>query len=143
MFILQHDPIDLKRNSYVPINENYGAFVSFEGVVRADRNGNTEVASLLYLPDADNCIKEGQRIIEETHRLFDIKKAVCIQRVGQVAAGESATWIGVWSSHRDDAFKGCRHIIEETKKRLFIWKKEFFADGTSAWVRGANTPEIV
>ena len=55
-----------------------------------------------------------------------------------VETTETAVWIGVWAAHRDEAFKGCRYIIEEIKKRLLIWKKEFYTDGTSAWVHGGT-----
>ena len=33
-------------------------------------------------------------------------------------------------AHRDEAFAACRFVIEEVKRRVPIWKKEFYADGT-------------
>jgi len=54
--------------------------------------------------------------------------------VGHLELGEMAVWVGVSAGHRDDAFKACRHIIDEIKHRLPIWKKEYYADGDSGWI---------
>ena len=37
-------------------------------------------------------------------------------------------------SHRDEAFVACRYVIEETKRRVPIWKRERYTDGSAAWV---------
>jgi len=86
------------------------------------------------------CNEEGAKIVAEALSQFKITEAICVQRTGQLKVGEIAVWIGVWAGHRDEAFKGCRYIIEEVKKRLLIWKKEFMTDGTSAWIQGTQTP---
>jgi len=136
MFILQETPIDPVQIKNITPNANNGALVSFEGIVRADKHQDRVVSELLYIADAPACMIEGEKIITEALSKFAINEAVCIQRIGQLKATETAVWIGVWAPHRDEAFKGCRYIIEEVKKRLLIWKKEFFADGTSTWVQG-------
>ncbi len=143
MFILQSSPIDpLKlKNSYT--NPSNGAFVNFEGIVRNDKNHQKEVNSLLYIADESSCKDNGQKIVSEAMQQFNLMNALCIQRIGQVDVSQSAIWIGVWSTHRDEAFKGCRYIIEETKHRLLIWKKELYKDGTSAWIQGKERPVIV
>jgi molybdopterin synthase catalytic subunit len=41
-------------------------------------------------------------------------------------------------SHRDEAFVACRHVIEELKARVPIWKREYFADGAVEWVGEAG-----
>ena len=141
MFILQETPIDTAqaKNSHDPA---IGAVVTFEGIVRADEKNNHVVSGLLYVADTASVLAEGEKIIKEALSQFSITKAVCIQRTGRLNTGETAVWIGVWASHRDEAFKGSRYIIEEIKKRLLIWKKEFFADGSSAWIHGAQAPAI-
>ncbi len=136
MFILQDAPIDIyaARLSHQPTRS--GAFVNFEGIVRPDAFNSTQVKSLLYLADHEQCLKEGDLIVKDCATSFPITKAVCIQRIGDITAGEAAIWIGVWASHRDEAFQGCRYIIEEVKKRLHIWKKEFHTDGSAKWIHG-------
>jgi len=142
MFILQEKPIDpVKARQYCRDPKN-GALAVFEGMVRNDKHKDIEVSALLYIADAAACAQEGEKIIKEALSLFPVTDAVCIQRTGKVPVGESAVWIGVWSGHRDGAFKACRYIIEEVKKRLAIWKKEFYADGTSQWIYGPQTPVI-
>ena len=138
MFILKETPIDIAqaRNSHTDANN--GALTSFEGLVRSDKNEGKIVNALMYTADAPACNAEGEKIIKEALSLFPVTHAVCIQRIGKVNVGETAVWIGVWASHRDEAFKACRYIIEEIKKRLLIWKKEYYADGSSAWIHGSE-----
>lgn len=141
MFILQENPIDIAsfKNAGAPADGGAdGALVTFEGVVRADQHGSGKVKTLQYIADTPACSAEGKKIVAEALSLFPVTRAVCVQRVGKLNVGETAVWIGVWAGHRDEAFKASRYIIEEVKKRLLIWKKEFFADGTSDWVRGCQ-----
>lgn len=151
MFILQESPIDLSRGvlqyaptdlQYTPTDNHTGALVSFEGIVRADDIKASQTTALLYIADEAACRQEGKKIIQEALDQFPITKAVCIQRIGKIQVGQTAVWIGVWASHRDAAFQACRYLIEEIKKRLLIWKKEFLANGTTEWVRGQETPVV-
>jgi molybdopterin synthase catalytic subunit len=48
--------------------------------------------------------------------------------------GDCAVVVVVTAPHRQEAFSGCRYIIDEVKQRLPIWKKEHYADGKSEWV---------
>ena len=142
MFILQETPLDVLQIQNTHRNSHSGAMTAFEGIVRADKHPGKDVSSLLYIADQPACVKEGNLIIQEVTALYPDIKAICVQRIGQVNAGETAIWIGAWSAHRDEAFKGCRYIIEEVKKRLIIWKKESFTDGSSAWVHGPQQTSI-
>ncbi len=110
-----------------------GAYVSFEGWVR-NHNDGKPVEKLAYEAFASLAQKEGEQIIQEALNRFQIKKAECIHRVGPLAIGEMAVWVGVTSAHREEAFQACRYIIDEVKIRLPIWKKEYYADGTAEWV---------
>jgi molybdopterin synthase catalytic subunit len=143
MFILQESPIDPVelKNLHCNSSKN-GALVTFEGTVRGDEHHGNMVSELLYIADSPACIAEGEKIIKEALSQFSINEAVCIQRIGQLKTTETAVWVAVWAPHRDEAFKGCRYVIEEIKKRLLIWKKEFYTDGSSAWVPGPQTPVI-
>ena len=48
--------------------------------------------------------------------------------------GDAAVAIAAASAHRDEAFAACRYVIEEVKRRVPIWKREIYADGTVEWV---------
>ena len=140
MFILQEIPIDAVKAKNMCQNPSNGALLVFEGMVRADEHHGSIVSGLLYIADGPACIVEGEKIIKEALSQYSITGAVCIQRIGQLKITETAVWIGVWAAHRDESFKGCRYIIEEIKKRLLIWKKEFYADGSKAWIQGSQSP---
>jgi len=63
-----------------------------------------------------------------------VARACCAHRVGTLAIGELAVWVGVSAPHRGEAFDACRYIIDEVKHRVPIWKKEYYQDGDSGWV---------
>ena len=143
MFILQENPIDpLQAKNMCRNPAKNGALVTFEGIVRADEHKGSVVSELLYIADTESVLAEGKKIIKEVLSQFPISEAVCIQRIGPLKTSETAVWIGVWAGHRDEAFKGCRYIIEEIKKRLIIWKKESYTNGSSAWVQSNNKGDI-
>lgn len=110
-----------------------GGYVSFEGWVR-DENEGREVIRLEYEAFEELAVKEGVRILAQAAALFPIKRALCIHRVGELALGDMAVWVGVSSAHRAEAFAACRFIIDEIKHRVPIWKKEHYRNGDSGWV---------
>ena len=133
MFKLSSHPLEI--HSYVEELRNpaAGAFASFEGWVRNYHEGKA-VTSLEYEALAPMCEMEADKILAEAIEKFGVLNAICMHRTGRVGIGEMAVWVGVTAGHRDEAFKACRYIIDELKKRLPIWKKEFYTDGSSSWV---------
>ena len=65
---------------------------------------------------------------------FAILDARCVHRIGDLAIGELAVWVGVSAAHRDAAFAACRYVIDEVKARVPIWKHERYADGDAGWL---------
>jgi molybdopterin synthase catalytic subunit len=110
-----------------------GGFVTFEGLVR-NRNDGLDVIRLEYQAYETLALKEGNRVISEAFQRFPIEHALCIHRVGKLEIGQLAVWVAVSASHRDEAFKACRYIIDEIKHRVPIWKKEYYVNGDSGWV---------
>ncbi len=110
-----------------------GAFVSFEGWVRNHHQGK-KVVALEYEAHQKLCLTEANKILAEMKKQFDVLDARIVHRIGRLKVGEVAVWIGVTASHRDQAFKACRFLIDEIKQRLPIWKKEIYANGDSGWV---------
>jgi len=119
-----------------------GGFCSFEGWVRNNNEGHN-VTHLEYEAFVDLAIKEGARIVEEAIQRFGVTKAMCAHRVGSLAIGDVAVWVGVSAGHRDEAFKACRYIIDEVKHRVPIWKKEHYISGNSGWVNCERCAEHV
>jgi molybdopterin synthase catalytic subunit len=110
-----------------------GGYASFEGWVRNHNEGHA-VTRLEYEAFEALANKEGERIIAEAVERFGVIKAACVHRVGPLAIGDLAVWVGVSSRHRAEAFAACRYIIDEVKHRLPIWKKEHYVTGDSGWV---------
>jgi molybdopterin synthase catalytic subunit len=79
-------------------------------------------------------VREGERILGEAVARFGAAHAACVHRLGDLAVGELAVWVGVSAPHRAEAFEACRYVIDEVKHRLPIWKKEFYLSGDSGWV---------
>ena len=110
-----------------------GGYVAFEGWVRNANEGRT-VLRLEYEAFAPLALREGARILARARERFGVKHACCAHRVGSLALGELAVWVGVSAVHRGEAFDACRYIIDEIKHRVPIWKKEHYQDGDSGWV---------
>ncbi len=111
-----------------------GGYAAFEGWVR-DHNEGQRVRRLEYEAFEPLAVREGERILAEARAALRRRaRALCAHRVGTLAIGELAVWVGVSAAHRDEAFRACRYIIDEVKHRLPIWKKEHYASGDSGWV---------
>ena len=113
-----------------------GGIACFIGTVRDHHAGRT-VLRLDYSAYQPMAEAECARIVAETEARWNC--AVGLKhRIGSLAIGDAAVAIAVGSPHRDEAFAACRHVIEEVKRRVPIWKREYFADGTVEWVGGGE-----
>lgn len=110
-----------------------GALTIFEGRVRNHHLGRP-VTRLEYEAFDDLARLEGEAILAETERIYPGVKVLCVHRTGVLTIGETAVWIGIASAHRQTGFAACRHVIEELKLRLPIWKKEHHPNGAAEWV---------
>jgi adenylyltransferase/sulfurtransferase len=125
-----------------------GGYASFEGWVRYHNEGK-RVERLEYEAFAALAVREGERIVAEAFERFGVQRAACVHRLGDLAIGDLAVWVGVSAAHRAEAFAACRYIIDEVKHRVPIWKKEHYVDGDSGWVncdrcaQGAGTSATV
>lgn len=116
-----------------------GACVGFEGWVR-NHNAGRAVKRLDYQAYGALAESEGEAILAEAVARFRVREARCIHRVGALAIGDLAVWVGVSADHRGAAFDACRWIIDEVKRRVPIWKNEHYADGESGWLHPDDTP---
>ena len=76
-----------------------------------------------------------EAIVGEAEDRFDVDRVEVVHRYGDLAVGDNIVFIGVSAGHRDEGFEACRYIIDELKKRVPIWKKEYTPDGV-VWVEG-------
>ncbi len=132
-FRFSRTPIDAAALRATLADPACGGYAAFEGWVR-DHNEGQRVRHLEYEAYESLAEREAERIIAEAVARFGVRHAACAHRVGELAVGELAVWVGVSAPHRDEAFRACRYIIDEIKHRLPIWKKEHYLNGDSGWV---------
>jgi molybdopterin synthase catalytic subunit len=133
MFTLTDQTLDATALRADLLTQAAGALVVFEGWVRDHSHGRV-VIRLDYEGAEVLAAREFSVIAEEARTKFGVLALRCAHRVGSLQPGEAAVWVGVISAHRSAAFDGCRYVIDELKKRLPVWKKEFYAEGDSGWI---------
>ena len=132
-FALNDRPFDIATLRAELLDARVGAYASFEGWVR-NHNADRNVAGLRYEAYAVMAESEGERILDDAIAKFDVLDARCTHRIGDLAIGELAVWVGVTAAHRGAAFAACRFIIDEVKSRVPIWKHERYAEGEGNWL---------
>lgn len=133
MFKITDSPI-LTHDLMETTSEHVGGIVTFEGRVRKSNQGR-QVLRLEYEAYAEMAELEGHKILKEARERFDIEDAYCVHRTGTLELKELAVWIIAYAKHREAAFKACEYIIDQIKTRVPIWKKEYYEDGETEWVR--------
>lgn len=109
-----------------------GGIAIFLGTVRNHHSGRG-VRSLSYSAYDPMAEAVSGEIVAEATARWPVRVALQ-HRLGDLNIGDVAVAIAVGGGHRDEAFTACRYVIEELKRRVPIWKKEAYADGTEEWV---------
>ena len=140
--ISQH-PLSLERAVEFVQRRDCGAVVTFLGTVR-DLTGEQVTERLDYSAYHAMAEKEMHSICQETIEKFAPLGAIYLtHRIGSLQPGEAAVIVAVSSPHRDGAFQAARYLIDTTKDRVPLWKKEIGPDG-QAWIEGdARIPSRV
>ncbi|MBS1914362.1 MAG: molybdenum cofactor biosynthesis protein MoaE [Bacteroidetes bacterium] len=112
-----------------------GATAAFVGTARNSSSSKpgTEVIRLEYEAYEPMACAEMETIAREAVERYSVLSVRLHHRIGVLPIGEAAVVVVVAAPHRAAAFDSCRFVIEELKKRVPIWKKEVFNDG-SEWV---------
>jgi len=137
MFTLSDTNIDPAALGWAMAQPRAGALATFEGWVRNLHEAHA-VSRLTYEAYGPLAIKEGNRILAAVKAAHDVLDAQCVHRIGSLEVGEIAIWVGVTAEHRGPALATCQQIIDEIKHSVPIWKKEFYSDGSMAWVNCAH-----
>jgi molybdopterin synthase catalytic subunit len=116
-----------------------GATALFAGTVR-DSNDGRAVAGIEYAAYTAMAQRELLRIAQEAAQRYDPLRVVVEHRIGALALGDVSVGIVTAHAHRGPAIDGMRFVIEEIKRRVPIWKRELYADGTREWVDPTRSP---
>lgn len=133
MFRMTEEPIQV-NDLFNTTMDQVGGIVTFEGRVRNDNHGR-KVTQLEYEAFPEMAETEGVKIMNEARERFAIEGAYCIHRTGVLKIRDLAIWIVVYAKHREAAFRASEYIIDQVKTRVPIWKKEFYVDGQTEWVK--------
>ncbi|MDE3052581.1 MAG: molybdenum cofactor biosynthesis protein MoaE [Gemmatimonadota bacterium] len=114
-----------------------GAVLLFVGAVRETNDGR-EVSGIEYTAYRPMAERELADIVREAEARFAGARVAAEHRVGALAVGEASVAIAVGHGHRGAAYDASRYVIEEVKRRLPVWKRERYADGTREWVHAGT-----
>ncbi len=112
-----------------------GAVALFLGIVRNNNDGRP-VSGMEYEGYAAMAREQLAAIAVEAAELARTDRLAAIHRLGTLVVGEVSVAIAVSTPHRAEAFAAARHVIEEIKKRLPVWKREHYLDREAEWLDG-------
>lgn len=131
------DPIDTAPLMEAVGSDQDGAVLLFLGIVRDHADGRS-VSGMRYEAYAEMAAPVLEEIAAEAAAIIGSDRIAVVHRTGELQIGEASVAIAVSSPHRDEAYRASRHVIEEIKKRLPVWKHEHYLDGDSGWVEGVK-----
>ena len=110
-----------------------GAAVLFVGSTRQFTDGR-ETLKLDYECYEALAIKKMTEILEQAKTKWKIEACSIVHRVGTVELGEASIAVAVSSPHRADSFDAGRWLVDTLKTEVPIWKRDYWADGSSEWI---------
>ena len=126
-------PIDPLEMIHAVSNPANGAVLIFLGAVRQVNEGRA-VTGIDYAAYEAMAQRELEAIVGEASSRFGTSDVAVQHRLGELGVEEVSVAIAVGHAHRDAAYAASRFVIEELKRRVPIWKREHYADGTREWV---------
>ena len=140
MIHLTNDPIDTAAVLEAVRCPAAGAVVLFMGTVR-EMTAGRQTAALEYECYREMAEKKLVQLAAEAQTRWPLLGCAIVHRLGQVRVGETSVAIAVGAAHRREAFEAGQWLIDRIKELVPIWKKEQYADGTSAWIHGRQHAE--
>ncbi len=129
---IQEETIDIAAILDKGASSSDGADIAFIGRVR-NNSRDREVTLIDYEIYPEMALSELNKIADEAIEKSGLNRCIIVHRYGRVFPGETSIIIVVSAPHRGQTYEGSRYIIDEIKKRVPIWKKEHYTDG-SEWI---------
>ena len=130
---LVREPIDPAEVIRMVSTRANGAVLLFIGAVRQVNDGR-DVTGIDYAAYEAMAQRELEAIVAEGIARFGTPDVAIVHRLGELAVEEVSVAIAVGHPRRDTAYAVSRWVIEELKRRVPIWKREHYVDGTREWV---------
>ena len=135
---IESEPLDLNKCVRIVSDDRAGAISTFVGVTRNTFEGK-RVEKLEYECYEPMAVEKLESMCKKILAYYNDKAKeenaigivkICIKhRVGTVLVGEPSVMIAVSSVHREASLKAVQWAIDELKRSVPIWKKEFFENG--------------
>lgn len=136
---LRREPIDADALVRAVSRPSHGALILFLGVVREVNEGR-DVTGIEYSAYEAMAARELADIAREAESRFAGASVAVEHRLGELALEEASVGIAVGHAHRGPAYDASRWVIDELKRRVPIWKRERYTDGTREWVDPSGRP---
>lgn len=107
-----------------------GAVASFTGIAR--RDSDVTAIELEHFPSMTEASLTA--IASHAEKRWNLLGATIIHRVGRIEVGNPIVLVAAAAMHRAEALEACSYLIDRLKTDAPFWKKEHYADGSSAWV---------
>lgn len=133
---IQQEALDPAAILESDVNPGDGSDILFCGRVRNNSRGRN-VLYIDYQVYPEMAVREMDKIADEAVIKWNLNRCVIVHRYGRVMPGESSIVILVSSPHREESYVSSKYIIDEIKKRVPVWKKEYYDDGTE-WIGDRN-----
>ena len=115
-----------------------GAAIVFEGIVRNNTRGR-KTLYLDYEAYEEMALRQMEDLACQAMAQFKVRDVAIVHRLGRLEIGETSVLIVVASAHRGPAYDASRWLIDTLKRKVPIWKKEYFVDG-AVWADGEPFP---
>ena len=112
-----------------------GAVNLFLGTTR-DHHDGRQVVRLEYEAYEKMAVDMLTALEAAARERFGLAHCAIVHRLGEVPVTEASVAVVASAPHRAAAFDATRWVMDELKRRAPIWKKEHFAVGDPAWVKG-------
>lgn len=142
MIEITKSAIDVQKVIESVVTPESGGIDVFLGTTRNHSKGRN-VDLLEYEAYEPMALKIMNRIAEQARQTWEVQNVSLVHRVGKVPVGEASVVIAVSSAHRDEAFRACRFVIDELKRVVPIWKREYFDDGSVEWSQQSHEQQEV
>lgn len=113
-------------------SKNAGAVSTFLGTTR-DTFEDKIVSHLRYEGYNEMAIECMKEICNNIRLKWKVVKIVIQHKLGECPIGEISVLIAISSVHRIESLQAVQYAIDELKRSVPIWKKEFYNDNDSNW----------
>ncbi len=105
----------------------------FLGQVRGDEKEGNVVNAIEFTAYEEMADEAAVQIREEAFEKFDLVCMHIYHSLGRVNLGEVCLFVFVSARHRDQVYEATEWLVDQVKKKLPIFGKEYFGKGEAQW----------